>query len=108
MSHKPQNHPLSRIRRECDTIAYLAHTPGESKTAIVARLNFLLKSVDALEEERDILKQRWREKHQAANMANLRIAYLERMLEIAEANNDAMRQRITELCTVAPPVWRSH
>jgi ABC-type uncharacterized transport system ATPase subunit len=108
MSHKPQHHPLSRIRKECDTIAYLAMTPGESKQPIVARLNFLLKAVDILEEERDILKQRWREKHQALNMATLRIAYLERMLEIARDQNERDRDKIMELSIVQPPVWRGH
>jgi hypothetical protein len=41
-------------------------------------------------------------------MATLRIAYLERMLELAEENNLHQRQRIIDLSTVPPPVWRSH
>jgi hypothetical protein len=75
---------------------------------IKARLPHLLRHIDALEAERNTLKQAWREKHQAANMATLRIAYLERMLELAEENNLHQRQRIIDLSTVPPPVWRSH
>lgn len=102
MPHTEAVHPITQIRKECDNIAYLAgKIPG-----IGARLRFLLNHLDALEAERTTLKQSWKAKHQQANMLTLRVAYLERMLELANEHNLIYRERMTRMSVAPPPVWR--
>lgn len=92
MSHHPNQHPISQLRRLIEEHSDTAYT------------EHMLLMLDAIEDDRAKLKRSFKEKAVQANAAKLRIAYLGAELARERVRTHELVYSINELKAAIPPM----